>query len=155
LCKSREQVPQSSAHRQHFRIDDGKQNLVPPSNAAVWCKLESVLLGNNTFDRPADHIGVATPWQWPGAFEGLPEDALLKAQQAVDGGQWRENVQATDWVGKPIAEALGLDYTEDKEQVKVILKAWLADGSFVVVEGEDDRRNPRKFVQVGRWAPKD
>jgi hypothetical protein len=52
---------------------------------------------------------VATRWNWPNPSEGITSADIVAAQQAVAAGLWRENVQARDWVGIPIASALGLD----------------------------------------------
>jgi hypothetical protein len=64
------------------------------------------------------------------------------------------SVQASDWVGKPIAAALGLDLAkpDHKQKVKSLLKVWLASGMFVVVTGKDEQRHDRSFVEVGEWA---
>jgi hypothetical protein len=143
-------------HRLYFRTDSGKQNLVRPSAAATWYRLESIALGNMRPDRSEDDVGVVTPWQWPAPLDGLPDDALLKVQQAVDSGQWRESSQAKEWVGKAVAETLGfdLDDTGDKGRVKALIKTWLDDGSLEAFEGEDEKRNSRMFVRVGRRAAK-
>ena len=37
----------------------------------------------------------------------------------IRGSKWRENVQAFDWVGKAIAQALGLDVEDKKERAKI------------------------------------
>ncbi len=49
---------------------------------------------------------------------------------------------------------LGLDVTKKADKLKVIgyLKTWMASGMFVTVEGEDEKRNKRTFVEVGQPA---
>lgn len=141
--------------RSYFRADDGKANLAPLERAQ-WFRLASVSLGNGEdgpFDN-SDHVGVAESWTWPDALDGVTVADLLAAQQAVAKGRWRENVQATDWVGIPIAEALKLVLTDkaDKAKVARLLKTWTANGMFVVVTGDDEKRRPRSFVEVGEWA---
>ena len=143
--------------RFYFRADIGKANLAPPSTKATWFKLRSVSLGNGAPDTPfddGDPVGVVTPWQWPEAFDGVTADDLRAAQAKVAMGRWRENSQAKDWVGVPIAEALGLDASKKAHvaKIKTLLKTWISNGMFVVVEGKDDRRNPRRFVAVGEPA---
>ncbi|MCB1745186.1 MAG: AAA family ATPase, partial [Gammaproteobacteria bacterium] len=93
----------------HVRIDDGKANLAPRSDKASWIKLAGQYLKNGPMGDAGDSVGVATRWRWPDAMEGITPENLVAVQAAVAGGQWRENIQAKAWVGKPIAEALGLD----------------------------------------------
>jgi len=135
-------------HRSYFRADDGKPNLAPPADKASWFRFVSIALGNG------DNVGVVEPWQYPDAFDGVTVSSLRAAQEAVSNGRWRENSQATDWVGIPIANALGLDPTNEahKGKIKKLLKTWTANGMFVVVEGLDEKSRPRPFVKVGKLA---
>ena len=34
--------------------------------------MRNELLDNGTADLPGDEVGVAVPWEWPNAFDGLP-----------------------------------------------------------------------------------
>ena len=137
----------------HIRIDDGKANLAPRSRRAQWLKLEGVSLGNGPFGT-SDSVAVVTPWKWPNPFAGVTDGDLLAVQNAVEGGRWRENVQARDWVGNAVAGALGLDLGKpaDKAKVKGLLRRWIAEGALVVVTGKDQRGEERPFVEVGTWA---
>jgi hypothetical protein len=136
--------------RLHFRVENGKANLVKPMDQATWYKLASVELANG------DDVGVATAWEWPNPFDNVTTADLRAAQQAVAaGGPWRESKLAADWVGKPIAEALGLDPGSKAHRAKVagLLAVWMANGMFKRVEGRDPkRRDIRTFVEVGQWA---
>lgn len=150
--------------RLYFRVTDGKGNMSPPADKSDWHRMESVPLGNGHLGADGDSIGVVTTWEWPDAFDGIEAADLLKAQKAIDGGQWRENDQAGDWVGKPIARAIDIDIgtgrTSDltksqkaaKAKVKTLIRAWLASGALVTTEGKDGKSNLRKFVEVGEWA---
>ena len=103
--------------------------------------------------------GTATTWassslgKYPDAFDGVTVSSLRAAQEAVSKGRWRENSQATDWVGIPIANALGLDPTNEahKAKIKKLLKTWTENGMFVVEELDDTSRK-RPFVKVGKLA---
>jgi len=66
----------------------------------------------------------------------------------------RENWQAADWVGKPIARALRLDPTNKAHARKIsgLLKLWMANDMFVTVTGKDSKRMERTFIEVGTWA---
>ena len=102
-----------------------------------------------------DYVGVVIAWEWPDAFDGVAVADLRKAQGAVaTGGPWRESPQAKDWVGYAIAKALGLDASSKTGKAKVlaILKTWITNGMFVVVEGLDDNRQKRSFIEVGEAA---
>lgn len=150
--------------RLYFRVTDGKGNMSPPADKSDWHRMESVDLGNGHLGMSGDSVGVVTSWEWPDVFAGIETADLLKAQRAIDGAQWRENDQAGDWVGKPIARALDIDIGSGrtseltkaqkaaKAKVKTLLRVWLDSGAFVLVDGQDAKRNTRKFVEVGEWA---
>jgi AAA domain len=143
-------------HRSYFRIDNGKANLAPPPEDSEWRKIVSVPLGNATKDgRPEDNVGVVTVWEWPDPMANLTLADLQAAQKAVNtGGPWRADVQAKDWVGKPIAEALrlDLDIESDKTTVKSALKIWIKNKMFKKVQKKDDERHTKTFVEVDQWA---
>ena len=63
-------------------------------------------------------------------------------------------MQAKEWVGHAVAAALGLDVGNKAHRAKIIgmLKVWLAAGSLVVVEGQDENRETKKFVEVREEA---
>jgi hypothetical protein len=69
-----------------------------------------------------------------------------------EGGPWRGNVQASDWVGKPIARALRLDPTNKANIRKItgLIKMWIETGMFVRVTGRDAKRIEKIFVEVGQ-----
>jgi hypothetical protein len=129
-------------HKLYFRVDAGSNRMTPPARVASWYRLHSVDLGNATAKRPSDKIGVVVPWEWPDPHAGLAPDALQKAQAATAEGEWREDIRAKAWIGKPIAEALGIDLSDPagKERVKALLKDWRKRGAFVEYEGQDAKR---------------
>ena len=65
-------------------------------------------------------------------------------------GKWRADFRAKAWVGHAVAEALGLDagIKSDRARISGMLGVWIAAGSLVVVEGEDEKRMIKKFVEV-------
>jgi hypothetical protein len=143
-------------HRSYFRIDGGKVNLVPPPEDSEWRKIISIDLENATADCPSDHIGVVTQWEWPDPTEEFTVADLRAAQKAVsEGGPWRKDVQAKNWVGKPIAKALKLDLDSaaDKQKVKGALKIWIKNQMFKEVERWDNKKSRKvSFIEVGIWA---
>jgi hypothetical protein len=140
-------------HR-YFRAFSGKLNMAPRENKSDWYHLESVDLGNQTSDRPSDHVQVAVSWKWPEALDGMTGTDFDRVAARIREGRWRENSQAADWVGKAVAEALNLslDSAPDRARVVGVLKAWIAAGSLVVVEGKDEKRETKKFVEVAEEA---
>jgi hypothetical protein len=144
---------EAGRERLYFRADsDG--NLAPAA-ATEWFHHTSVGLGNGSgSDADQDYVGVATAWTWPDAFENVTVSHLRDAQTAVAAGRWRENPQAKDWAGVAIAKVLNLDMTKKADKAKVIamLRTWIENGMFVVVEGEDEKRMTRKFIEVGTPA---
>ena len=137
--------------RLYFRADDGKANLAPPSDKSEWFKLASVSLGNGN-GGPDDFVGVATKWEWPNPLDGLCVADLRKVQDAIGEGEWAENVQATNWAGRAVADALGLDLDSpaDKGRVKSLLRTWMANKAlkaetrYNAAKGRD-----QKFIVVG------
>ena len=136
-----------------FRVTSVKANLSPRSDAATWRRLASVSLGNG-IDGPSDEIGVAEQWTWPDAFQDVSPSDLRRVQQAIAGGTWRESAQASDWAGRAVAEALGLDLADKAARARVgaMLRAWITNDALKIVEGLDGKRMPRKFVEVAAWV---
>jgi hypothetical protein len=135
----------------YFGIDRDKANLAP-AGARQWVRMASVDLGQG------DHVGVAEPWQWPDAFDGIGVRQLIDVQKEVHrrheaGTPPRASDQAgADWIGAIVADACGLDADSDKAKVKTILKSWMASGSLVKGEWTDAKRMKRPVIEVGDWA---
>jgi hypothetical protein len=93
---------------------------------------------------------VVTTWQWPDPLAGMSGADFDKVAATIRAGKWRESPQASKWAGRAVAEALDLnaDNKADKAKILAMLKVWLAAGSLVVVEGKDEKREIRKFVEV-------
>ena len=137
-------------YRRYFNIVDDKNNLAPPAENAEWYHLENVSLANG------DEVGVVIPWKWPDAFEGITIADLYAVQEAVDGQNYRMNVQAKDWVGTAIARVLKLDDNTKSHQTKIkaLIKTWLQNGSLVETTIRDKYDKERPVIEVGVWAPK-
>jgi hypothetical protein len=134
--------------RAYFRVQNGKANLTAAAGNADWYRFVSVELGNG------DSIGVVAPWTWPDALVGVTVSDLRAVQAEVAKGRWRENAQAKGWVGRAVATAMKLDAAKKHDRAKIsrLLKIWLSTGMLVVVEGEDEQRKKRSFIEVGEWA---
>jgi AAA domain len=130
----------------HFSMSYGKANLFPRSESLDWIELVSVSLGNGGM-RPHDEIGVATRWQWPNALDGLHVADLDKVQDKIASGEWAENVQASNWAGRAVAEVLDLNADDKavKARIKSLLKTWIKNKALKV--------EPRHSARDGRERP--
>lgn len=141
--------------RRFFRVYDDKNNRAPPSDASDWYTMLSVTLGNGDVDE-GDNMGVVVPWSPPDAFDGVTADHLLQIQKMVDGADYRENSQASEWVGKAVAQVLGLsvdkDAKADRSKINSLLRQWFTSGALVSVKRKDGGRDLRPYVEVGLWA---
>jgi AAA domain len=94
--------------RRFFKVASAKANLAMAPDHATWRELVSVSLGNGG-DGPSDHVGVATDWQWPSAFDDVTPADLRAVQKAIAAGEWRADPQAKGWAGQPVADVLDLN----------------------------------------------
>ena len=144
--------------RSYFRADHGKANLAPPERA-TWFRFISIDLENGP-EGLGDNVGVIVPWQMPDPLEDVSPPDVLRIQQKVAAGQWRENSQSPDWVGHAVAEVLGLDVeplktkpAQVRVRIKGMLDRWYGSGLLIRGGGTDDHGMPRKWVTVGKWMP--
>jgi hypothetical protein len=154
-------ITNESERRRLFTVLDDKSNRAPAADAE-WFRIASQDVGNSTGpDDPygdyGDNVGVVIRWTPPDAFDGLTADHLLRVQRRVDGGSWKESVQAKEWVGYAVAEALGLDASKadnsDRKRIGRLIRTWIANGALVVVNRRDPaKREDKPFVEVGQWA---
>ena len=139
--------------RSFFRVDNGKANHAPPAETSTWRRHIGVQLGNGeSIAHAGDSVGVVDTWEWPDPTEDVTPDDVRAVQEAVAVGEWRENSQAKDWVGKAIADALEFDLAEPsvRAKVKALQRSWVKDGVLKVVERQDAKRMKRAFVEAGK-----
>jgi hypothetical protein len=130
----------------------------PPAHVASWFELKSETLANAKEGLAADNVGVVTRFTWPGPTDGLPENALQLAQEAIREAKWRLNPQSPEWAGHAIGEALDLDSRDNLDgghgicnsQLKEIIKHWLKTGGLVSYEDKDAKSKTRDFVKAGK-----
>jgi hypothetical protein len=143
--------------RSIFRVDDGKANLAPPADKALYRKMVGVKIDNGEW------IGVCVPFKLPDAFDGVSAKDAKKAQQIVadahsNGEPFRESSQASNWVGVPIADMLDIDITEKAGKAKVasIIKTWIKT-NVLATEKVFDAKKGRELpvVIVGEWINSD
>lgn len=138
--------------RLHFRCESGKANLAPPADKADWFQLVSVPLGNGdsaTIDN-GDKVAVVAPWQYPNMLAGVTSDLTEAAFAKIRAGECRENPQATEWVGKVVAEVMGFNLGKKHEKAKTLnlIKLWLDNGALAKVKRKDKNGDERLFVEV-------
>lgn len=129
----------------------GKSNRAP-AEAAFWFKLVSVNLGNGEGLHPGDSVGAAIRWTPPDPFDGLSVRDLYNVQQVIAAGDYAESVQAKDWAGFAVAEALGLDAedVQHKARIKSLLRTWIGTGALAIDRRHDAKKGRDKpFIIVG------
>jgi hypothetical protein len=137
-----------------FRVDDGKANLAPPSDKAVYRRMQSVEIANG------EHIGVATEFKLPDLFDGVTTKNLYNVQRTIGKAEeaddaYRANAQADNWIGKAVAEELKLDLGKPNHvaKTKAIIKQWISSGSLQVVKLPNKRKGGEApCVIVGEWV---
>lgn len=129
-----------------FKIFDDKNNLSPAeSENANWFRIRSTTLANGDF------VGVVEQWQWPEISLSFGPAEILRAQEAISVGRFRESDQSPDWAGYKIGTALGIDTSvkHEKRFMKKMIAQWVSDGFLKITEGLDQTRKARKFIEVG------
>jgi hypothetical protein len=143
-------------HRSYFSVTNGKSNLAPPSEKAVWRRFISVPLGNGTDDDPeGDRVGVIEQWTWPDPFRDVGADDAKEVQRRIANGEFRADHRSTQWAGKVVAEVLDFDLSDRAASAAVrnLLKTWVSTGALRVVTRKDGKRMDKQFVEVGQWLP--
>lgn len=137
-----------------FRVDDGKSNLAPPADRAVYRRMIGVQLANEEW------VGVCIPFKLPDAFDGITARDTRRVQDVIAGAEenqkpYRENSQASNWVGKAIAETLNLDIENPtvKIRVKSIIRTWISTDVLRIEKIEDNKKGREiPIVVVGQWV---
>jgi hypothetical protein len=139
----------------YFRIGNGKSNLTKRSGRSEWRRMVSVNLDNGRHDwEPGDSVGVVTEWKWPSpasAIEAVKPDDFDKIAGVIAEGSCRANVQAKEWVGKVVAELLGLDLAikDDKDNIKLMIAGWIQTGRIQVVKRKCPvKREDKEFIAL-------
>lgn len=151
--------------RAYFAIqhDATKANMVPGMVGTDWFHFASVDLGNGDpfpvdglGPISGDNVGVVEKWSPTIAVSDGVEN-ILKAQDEIVKGVYKQSALSEIWVGYPIAGALGLDLQKDvdKKLTKEIIKDWLAKGWLKITPKQDNSRHMTPFVEVGNRPEKE
>jgi hypothetical protein len=108
-------------YRQYFRAFSGKLNFAPSTEDSEWYHIKSVPVMNGALPytnsdggNGGDNVGVVEAWSMPSAKELMPE-TIEAIRKAVARTEWRDHVLADMWVGKAVAQVLGLDPEQDRQ----------------------------------------
>jgi hypothetical protein len=138
----------------HFRSFSGKRNFAPPLDESDWFRFVNVELKNNG-PLFGDEVGVVERWQFPSEQQAdLNPGAIATIMEKVGREpRWRDYPTADMWVGKAIAEVLGLDPADDDVVVKAAVKKLKQMGALKETIGRDaGRRVDKTFVVAGDWV---
>jgi hypothetical protein len=138
--------------RFYFQEFSGRRTFAPPAHEATWYELASITLDNSPLF--GDDLGVVTPWLHPGAKEIELEPYIIgKIKEVVGANQWRDDIRANMWVGKAVAQVVGLDPVDDASALKRAVQALLRSGALKRVPGKKGNREPTILVVPGDDAP--
>jgi AAA domain-containing protein len=131
-----------SERRSLVRVDSGKVNIAPPSDAR-WYRLVSVELGNGTPQYPhGDDVAVIEPWTLPDLFEGLTIAVMNAILDDVDGGLPDGEMYSDDNAAtKRAAWKVVAKHTTGKNdaQCREIIRIWVRNGVLVYEEYWDKK----------------
>ena len=134
-------------HIDHFFVDAaGKNNLARLNPGAEWYVREGVLLPNGEW------VAVVKRWKQPDPFEGITLEHAKKLQirlMEAEAGEWRENPQASNWIGLLVGEICDIDPTDKsgKARIKGIIRQWL-QANIIAVHHVKDPRNGRQVPTI-------
>lgn len=101
-------------------------------------------------------VACRNPRLRPGQGAGSAGADYFLIRHALTAGEdWRESVQAgAAWVGRAVAEALGLDVNRQRDAAKIksLLKLWTREGLLVKKTRASAKGKGVPYVVVGRRA---
>lgn len=142
----------------YFHVDNGKANLAPRSDIAVWRRIISFDLQNHADvnDPDSDKIGVVETWHPPTLFAGAIPNAAENAQKTISAGDYRYDHRSQEWAGFPLAPVCGSQnllsptHPRDRMIIRKMIDAWISSGVLVKSIEPDNQRHFKEFVRVGR-----
>ena len=134
-----------------------KANLAKRDGKSSWRHLASVNLGNDTPIRPGDNVGVVEKYDPPATaqLDLWPENAAEIAQRiAEESDTWRHwpgsGPIPADWFGFAVARRCGLDETEDRKAVRVMIGKWIKAGVLTLRSGTSEGKNKVFYIASTR-----
>jgi hypothetical protein len=120
-----------SERRQLVRVDSGKVNIAPPSDAR-WYRLVGVELGNSTDRYPdGDEVAVIERWMPPDLFEGMTIAIMNAILDEIDAGLsdgilYSDSNAAKKRAVRPVVSRHAPHKNET--QCREIIRVWIANG---------------------------
>jgi KaiC/GvpD/RAD55 family RecA-like ATPase len=153
---SRQQAEEAGVEGEHWRyffLRDGKANYAARNDAKEWYQFVSHTLPNAP-NGQGDDVGVVARWEWPDTRLDLSAEQMEAVRAKIAGERCRRDHQAHAYVGKIVAEALGVDAADKQTMhgIKSLLRRWSKDGAVVEREGLTDKREVKIFVEIGNWS---
>ncbi len=148
---------EDAERRRFFWMQNGKANMLPPTHARHWYRMESVDLGNAQDPYPSDQIGVVESWDAPDTRYDLTGPELRAIRQAITAAPTplntlRYDVRSTGWVGRLIANCLELDISDTtvRNNITGLIERWIKAGRLAVREVRDPKQG--RAVRVISWV---
>jgi len=146
----------------YFNTFNDKANMAPPKSKRDWFRMESLWAGNGgkaaaAFSMGAaavplqgDSVGVAVQWFPPNSQALANGDSYVATVKVMGDKRWRADPRSADWIGFAVAQGCGLllQSTVDKHSTKDIIKKWISEGLFKVVEQPDENRRLRDYIVI-------
>jgi RecA-family ATPase len=139
----------SDQDRRHYIVvRDDKHNRAPAEEGS-WFKLQSVDLGNSNSIYPGDRVGVVELWTPPSTqrFDLTPQQ-IQQVQALAERHSYRENEQAGDWFGRPLAQMLGYDES-DKTVLRNLIKHLVERRHLKIEQRPNQRKSLSPYIAVG------
>lgn len=142
----------------YFTVDMGKANLAKRDGRAVWRKLVSVPLGNDSDLRPGDMVGVVDKYEPPKSLVAdiWPANAAEIAQRIAEEEQtlkyWTGSGQIPgDWFGFAVARVMGIDEVDHRKDIRNMIYRWIK-AEVLVLKTATVNRNKVTYVHSARQA---
>jgi hypothetical protein len=98
-------------------------------------------------------VGVVAAWKHPGTKQiELTPSTIAEIRRVVGAEEWRAYFTAERWVGKAVAQVMGLDHETDAIVIKQVIKTLLARGVLKEVQGKRGNRAATTLVVPGDAA---
>jgi len=149
------QIPECD-RKKYFSVYDDKNNKAAAALKPDWYEFVGIGMGNGDEDGPEDNVAALKRWTPPDVFEGVTPRQLYNIQRVITDNplKARKHSASKNWVGKQVAFVLDLNLDKQgvRQRISAMVDTWLDNGALVTVEKQDERREVREYVEVGRWA---
>jgi hypothetical protein len=142
----------SKERRFYVRLDEGKQNLAPPADAATWFRLNSVDLQNGDEVYPnGDHVQAISKWRPTSPLAALDpkriNEILDELEAGLDGEPYAPTMRggrSPRWAGNVVKKFC--EHTD--KQAQQVIDQWLRTGLLLITTFKNTERKEKKGVSV-------